>query len=138
MDYCRTLVVPNLMSQNKTIETALNEFAEQQNLPSDAVFQIQLSLEELFTNVVYYAHDDDLEHDVEIIFQKQGSTVTIAISDDGQPFNPLEDAPEPDIDATLEERRIGGIGVVLAKELMTELRYERDDGHNRMIMIKKI
>ncbi len=138
MDYCRTLVVPNLMSQNKTIGTALNEFAEQQNLPPDAVFQIQLSLEELFTNVVHYAHDDDLEHDVEIIFQKQGRTVTIEISDGGQPFNPLEDAPEPDIDATLEERRIGGVGVVLAKELMTELRYERDGGHNRMIMIKKI
>ena len=138
MRVSRTLIVPNRMEEIQTIAVALEEFFEQQSLPSEALFPTQLSLEEIFTNVASYAHDDDQEHEVEIIFSREDETITVEILDDGHPFNPLEDAPELDVESSLEDRGIGGAGIKLAKQLMTELRYQRNSARNHLTMIKKI
>lgn len=133
-----TLIVPNRMEEIQTIAVALEEFCEQQDLSSEVLFPTQLSLEEIFTNVVSYAHDDDQEHEVEIIFSREGEAITIEILDDGHPFNPLEDAPELDVESSLEDRGIGGAGIRLAKQLMTELRYQHNGARNHLTMIKEI
>lgn len=138
MQASRTLIVPNRMEEIQTIAAALEEFFEQQGLPSEALFSTQLSLEEIFTNVASYAHDDDQEHEVEIIFSRENETITVEVLDDGFPFNPLEEAPELDVESSLEDRRIGGAGIMLAKQLMTELRYQRNSDRNHLTMIKKI
>ena len=138
MKVSRTLTIPSCIEEIRTIEELLSEFSEQQDLPPDALFQIQLSLEEIFTNVVNYAHDDGLEHEVEIILSKDGQTVTIEITDDGRPFDPLQDAPEMDAESPLDDRRVGGAGIALTKTMMTALRYHRDDGRNHLIMTKDI
>ncbi len=116
----------------------LAEFADEQELPPEALFQIQLSLEEIFTNVVSYAHDDNQEHDVEIVLSKDGKAVTIEIIDDGLPFDPLKDAPELDVDSSLEDRGIGGAGIRLARQMMSELNYKRDNARNHLVMVKKL
>ena len=134
----RKLIVPDRMEEIRTIQMALEEFSEQQNLSSEVLFQTQLSLEELFTNIVSYAHNDDRQHEVEIIFSIEDKTLTVEIVDDGYAFNPLEDAPELDVESSLEDRRIGGAGIKLAKQLMTELHYQRDSDRNRLIITKKI
>ena len=126
------------MEEIQTIAAALEEFFEQQGLPSEALFSTQLSLEEIFTNVASYAHDDDQEHEVEIVFSRENETITVEVLDDGFPFNPLEEAPELDVESSLEDRRIGGAGIMLAKQLMTELRYQRNSDRNHLTMIKKI
>ena len=126
------------MEEIRTIRVALEEFCEQQNFSSRELFQIQLSLEEIFTNVVSYAHNDDQEHEVEIIFSREGQIITVEILDDGYPFNPLQDAPELAVESSLEDRGIGGVGIRLAKQMMTELRYQRDNARNHLTMIKKI
>ena len=138
MESSCTLIVSNRIEEIRTIERFLIEFSEQHDFPSDAVFQIQLSLEEIFTNVVSYGFDDDTEHDIEIVLSKNGGTITIEIADDGRPFDPLQDAPEMDVESTLEERRVGGAGIALTKTMMTDLRYHRDDGRNHLILVKDL
>ena len=138
MRVSHTLIVPNRMEEIRTITVALEEFCEQQNLSSEVLFQTQISLEEIFTNVVSYAHDDDQEHEVEIIFSREDKTIAVEILDDGHPFNPLQDAPELDVGSSLEDRAIGGAGVRMAKRLMTELRYQHNGARNHLTMIKEI
>lgn len=138
MQDSRTLVVANRIEEIRTIEATLEEFGEQQGFPMDALLQTQLALEELFTNVVNYAHDDGQEHEVEIKFSREDGTITVEIIDDGCPFDPLHDAPELDIESSLEERSVGGAGIRLAKQLMTELRYQRSSERNHLTMVKKI
>ena len=134
----RKVVVPNRLEEIRTIEIVLAEFADEQELPPDALFQIQLSLEEIFTNVVSYAHDDNQEHDVEIVLSKDGKAVTVEIIDDGLPFDPLKDAPELDVDSSLEDRGIGGAGIRLVRQMMSELNYKRDNARNHLVMVKKL
>ena len=63
--------------------------------------------------------------------------ITIEIVDSGKPFDPLSDAPEPDLDAAVEERRIGGLGVHLVKTLMDQMHYKRENDQNRLTIVAR-
>ncbi len=133
----RTLIVPNNREEIRTVTTALKEFCKQKNFLFEAVLQTKLCLEEIFTNVVSYAHDDDQEHEVEIIFSIEGKTLTVEVLDDGFPFDPLQEAPTLNVESSLEDRGIGGAGVRLVKQLMTDVRYQRNGDRNHLTMIKE-
>lgn len=110
------------------------------NIPSDddLQFRIRLSVEEVVENVVSYAYEDGsgwLEAGVDL--ENDGLILAIEIKDAGIPFNPL-DAGEPDLDAPLEERKIGGLGIFLTKKMMDSVDYRYADGCNILTMKKKL
>lgn len=115
------------------IPAAVEEFAELDNWPPDLTFKMNLVLEELGVNIVNYS---GATGDIEISLASDGERVTVEISDDGRPFNPLTDLDPPDVDAPLGERPIGGLGFHLVRTLMDELHYSRQDGKNRLAMTK--
>ena len=93
------------------------------------LIEVQLAVEELMLNV--FSHGSNGEGTcARLDITGSGKDVVITISDNGVPFNPVADSPEPDIDAGLEDRKIGGLGVHLVKTLADELSYRREDGHN--------
>ena len=116
------------------ITAAVEELGERDDWPFDLVFKVNLVLEELGVNVVNHGGDAS---EIEVLLAVSPDTVTVEIVDDGQPFNPLTDAPEPDLDSALEDRPIGGLGVFLVREMMDELHYSREDGKNRLAMVKR-
>jgi anti-sigma regulatory factor (Ser/Thr protein kinase) len=59
----------------------------------------------------------------------------MVIEDDGQPFNPLLDAPAPDLGAATEERPIGGLGLHMVKKMTRSLTYRREGGRNRVDVV---
>ena len=115
----------------------VDALAEQEELPADIVFQTKLSLEEVLMNVINHGHDDDEIHQVDISLTSTSEAFTIEISDDGRPFDPVHDAPEPDTEASIEDRKIGGLGVYLIRELMDEVRYRREDDRNHLVLVKR-
>ena len=120
--------------QLEQISAAVETLGERDDWPLDLVFKINLVLEELGVNVVNHGGDAS---EIEVSLAVSPDTVTVEIVDDGQPFNPLTDAPEPDLEAALEDRPIGGLGVYLVREMMDELHYTRQDGKNRLAMVKR-
>ena len=59
------------------------------------------------------------------------------IVDDGKPFDPFSDAPPPDLDSSVADRPTGGLGIHLVRRLMDEAHYRREDGGNRVVLIKR-
>jgi anti-sigma regulatory factor (Ser/Thr protein kinase) len=59
------------------------------------------------------------------------------IEDDGVEFNPTEH-PIPDLDAPLEERKVGGLGIHLVRQIMTSVEYQRVAGKNVVTLRKKL
>ena len=131
------LVIVNDIDELKTIEGRLNELSESWDITSKAVFEIMLALEELVSNTIFYGYDDDDEHTIVLSFHLNGDALTISIEDNGVAFNPL-DAETPNIDDTVENRRIGGLGIHLVRNLMDSVDYKRHNDMNCVTIVKTI
>ena len=132
-----TLVLRTNIEELQRLETAVDEISEAEGWQPDVEFKIRLVLDELCTNVIKYAHHDSLEHDLSVTIESDDDEVRVRIVDDGSPFDPLEDAPEPDTDSSLVDRRIGGLGIYFVKTLVDEARYWRDDSKNHVALSKR-
>ena len=128
-----SLTIAPRHDQLEQITAAVEELGERDNWPLDLVFKVNLVLEELGVNVVNYSSDAS---EIAISLASDEHAVSVEIVDDGPPFNPLADAAEPDLDAPLEDRPIGGLGIHLVREMMDELHYSREEGKNRLAMVK--
>ncbi len=98
-------------------------------------FNINLVLEEIFTNIVTYGFKNEPNHDIQIYFKIDDSATEITIVDDAFPFNPLE-AVSQNLMVHAEEREIGGLGLFLVKQLMDLVSYKYLDGKNYLSLKK--
>lgn len=120
----------------RRLAAAVDGFAQHHGLPPDVAVKLNLALDELVTNVIRYgAPPGRPAPEVEVSLELAGDRVVAEIRDAGRPFNPLQ-VPEPDVDAPLEARPIGGLGVHLARQLMDVIRYRRVDGRNCLTLVK--
>lgn len=117
---------PELNELYSLNEFILNEL-EEENL------QVNLIVEEIFVNIVNYSKTDFIKVNVE--FEKP--TLTIEFIDNGVEFNPLlkEDPKAPE---TIEETKVGGLGIFLTKEIADELDYQYNNGENHLKIIKNV
>ena len=113
-------------------------FGEVHGLPAQSIFSVTLALDEVLTNIIRYAYNDNgLPHPIVVRLAFDEGILAAQVEDDGRAFNPLE-APRADIDATIEERPIGGLGIHLVRSVMDSVEYRRDDGRNVFIMKKRL
>ena len=106
---------------------------EQLGLPMSTVFQLNLALEEAFVNVVDYAYPGKNGMPVQLNMDGKGETLIFTLIDEGEPFDPTT-LEAPDTSLPAEERPIGGLGVFLVKQIMDEVRYERQGTRNILTM----
>ena len=99
-------------------------------------FKIRLCCEEAVQNVVDYAYEEGLGY-LEAGTDCKGGVLSIFLKDAGIPFNPLEHE-DPDINASLDERNIGGLGIFLCKQMMDDVIYSYEGGCNILSMSIKI
>ena len=118
------------------IEQALTEFGAEHEWPEDLLFHVQLTLDELATNVINHGYGAS-GHSFQITVKSNPEAVQIELVDEARPFDPLQDSPQPAIDAGVHERRVGGLGVYIVKELMDEMEYRRENGKNCLTLVKK-
>lgn len=101
------------------------------------IFETHLILEELFTNIVLHGLSPGEKHPVGIELACQKDTLTIRIEDQGIAFNPVK-AAKPNTDCTLADRQIGGLGIHLAKQFASDIKYQRKGKKNILTIEKKI
>ena len=116
------------------IENILNEMAEADGWPITLTMRANLILEELVLNTLTHGDISGLTA-IDLELESNQNALTIRISDDGASFNPLEDAPEPDVTLPLAERPIGGLGVYLVRTMGEELEYRRENDHNHLKLV---
>ncbi len=118
------------------IIAAVESMAERQNWSPELVFRVQLAIEEVVLNVMDYGYDEGA-HEFELILTSEADTLTIEVVDDGRPFDPLNDVPTPDLEATVEERKVGGLGIHLVRTMMDQVNYRREQGRNHLTLIAR-
>ena len=118
------------------IVAAVEGMAEREKWSPELVFRVQLAIEEVVLNVMDYGYDEGV-HEFELILTSEADTLTIEVVDDGRPFDPLNDVPTPDLEATVEERKVGGLGIHLVRTMMDQVNYRREQGRNHLILIAR-
>lgn len=131
------VVLDNRLDELQRFITALTEISRVGSIPEEVSFSIQLAIDELFTNIVSYGYEDDDPHEVEIRMSVQNNEIRVDLIDDAKQFDPLHQAAQPDLDASLEDRRIGGVGIHLVKTMMDEVSYKYEHSKNHLTLIKK-
>jgi anti-sigma regulatory factor (Ser/Thr protein kinase) len=127
----------NDLSELETLCQHLNKFGQVTGLSEACITDINICLDELFTNTISYGFEDDLEHIIRFTIKLDNNVLTLNIEDDGIPFNPLE-KKDPEIPADLIDVRIGGLGIHIVRKLMNDIQYKRKRGKNKLTMMKFI
>ncbi|MGD9535638.1 MAG: SpoIIE family protein phosphatase [Alphaproteobacteria bacterium] len=138
VDDRRVFSVPNDLGRIETLAAEIEAFGEAQGLGPKLVFNINLVLDELLSNIINYGYGDDgRPHEIKVTVAREGEEIRIEVEDDARPFNPLT-ADAPDLTAPLEARRIGGLGIHLVQSQMDHVEYQKLPNGNRMILRKRI
>ena len=99
--------------------------------------RVQLAIDEACTNIIKHAYSQDKDT-IALSLQLAGEELIVTIVDKGRPFDPTS-VPAPDLDADLEDRRIGGLGIHFMKSLMDQVVYAFDPkAGNRLTMRKHL
>jgi len=134
-------------NEPRRVAEHFEELALEHGVPMGIVFKFQLALDEILTNVVSYAFEDaagsegdsdDSDPSVRVLLHLTDDQVMALIEDNGRPFNPLQDAPVPDLYLTAEDRSIGGLGIHFTKAFVETLSYERRDAWNRLSLVQPL
>jgi anti-sigma regulatory factor (Ser/Thr protein kinase) len=120
------------LEQLRPMQQFLEQFCSEAGLPRAAYLRLYLVLEELFTNTVKHGHRGDCDAPVWIAVSRDGDTLFVVYEDKAPPFNPYSHLSEPVVDATVSMRKIGGLGVLLTKELAATRDYAYLFGRNRI------
>ena len=120
------------------VQSFIDEELEAADCPMATQIAIDVAVEELFVNIASYAYAPDTgTATVRMACTEDHSAVTLTFIDSGIPFNPLE-REDPDLSLPVEEREIGGLGILMVKKTMDEAHYERVDGQNILTLTKRI
>ena len=124
--------VENIEKVTEFVDSELQKL----DCPMKAQYQIDIAIDELFSNISNYAYDPLVgPATVRIEVVSNPLAVVITFIDNGTPFNPL-DVKDPDITESAEKRNAGGLGIYIVKKSMDAITYEYKDGKN-ILMIKK-
>ncbi len=129
------LEIVNDLAEIGRIAPLIEEFCAQNGFGEDVAHAINLSLDELLTNTISYGFEDGGRHKIEIALEKAADRITVTVRDDAVAFDPTE-AEDPDIDADLDDRPIGGLGIHIVRAMMDEVGYARVDGRNQLTLTK--
>jgi len=130
-----TLCMSNDIEELNKLEPFLNGIFEREHLDMSMLPQIDLALEEAVTNIIMYAYPEGEKGTAELTVEVADGQISATLIDSGTPFNPLQQQ-EANLDVSLEERKIGGLGIHLIKEIMDVVEYAYEDGRNVLKMKK--
>ena len=134
----KELTVDATVENIPVVTTFVEEHLEQYDCPPKAQMEIDIAIDELFSNIAQYAYGKppaEGKATVRVEVTENPLAVIITFIDNGKPYDPLA-KKDPDVTLPAEEREIGGLGIFMVKKTMDEVNYEFKNGQN-ILTIKK-
>jgi serine/threonine-protein kinase RsbW len=133
----KKLIIKNQVGELERVNQFIEEIGEELGLDMELLMNLNLVMEEMVSNVIFYAYPEGKTADIELVAESNGKELTFMLSDQGKEFDPTakEDA-DPDVNPM--DREIGGMGIFIVKNIMNQVTYQRLDGKNLLTMKKDI
>ena len=129
--------IKNQIDEIQRVYAQFEELVEKAKLQENITGKINMVLDELLSNIIQYGYQDSDEHEIKIMANVIDTKMQIQIEDDGIAFNPFE-ISTPDINESLDDRDIGGLGIHLTQNIMDECQYQRLGNKNIVMLIKNL
>ncbi len=127
----------NNLSELAGVMAALEDFCDGAGVDMGAAQAAELVLDEFLNNIISYGYLDSEDHRITVDLTIVERVLQIKISDNGIPFNPFEQA-EPELESSIEEREIGGLGIHLVRNMMDDYSYVRLNECNVVTLSKRL
>jgi len=131
------LEMPNRLAVLPVLSAALDDALAAEAVPELVRKDIALVLEEVLSNTVRHGYGEGQRDTIRLTARREGERLHLRFDDGAMAWNPLEHEL-PDLDADLEDREVGGLGVLLVRELSESAQYERVDGRNRLDLVIRL
>jgi serine/threonine-protein kinase RsbW len=132
-----TIRLPVEVKEIERLNGLVRRFGELHEIPSRALYAMNLALDEVVTNTILYGFEDPAGKELAVRLVASPGEVFGELIDEGREFNPMT-VPSPDLNAPLQERELGGLGLHLVRSLMDRLEYRRDGSKNVLTLVKRI
>lgn len=130
------LSLNNDLAELNRLSQWIHRFGRSLGLAEAEIFNLDLALEEIVTNVMKYAYGPGVEQLIEVRAWFKDGVLTLMVEDSGDRFDPLE-AERPSQPHELADMAVGGLGIFLTRQIMDEMSYARRKGRNILTMIKR-
>ena len=131
----RETMFPARLGAVRDVRAFIESFCRDTGIARPPGLRLNLVVEELFTNTIKHGHGGDCDSLVWIALDAKHDSVSLTYLDQAPPFNPFGFNAPPALDAAIEQRKVGGLGVLLAREMTASSEYARLFGRNRLRMV---
>ena len=133
----KEICIKNKVTELEKVAQFIEEIGEELGLSMELQMNLNLVMEEMVTNVIFYAYPQDEEADIELLAKSDGKELTFVLSDQGKEFDPTA-KEDNDLSVNPAERELGGMGIFIVKNIMNKVTYQRLEGKNLLTMTKGI
>ncbi len=122
---------------DNNIDVVLNkisDFAAGHCLSDDVTCRLKVIADEIVSNIINYSQSENIGGGIIVTINKKNNDIKVKIIDSGKQFNPLMLAM-PDVEASLNDRKIGGLGIYIVRQFAKEVRYQRRDEQNILTIV---
>jgi anti-sigma regulatory factor (Ser/Thr protein kinase) len=127
----------NRLDELANVMATIERFSVREGLAKCDRQALELSLDELLTNTISYGYPESEQHKIQVDINIRDNNLETVVQDDGVAFNPFEHEA-PDLELSIDERNLGGIGIHLIKKFMDEFSYQRIAGRNVVTLLKAL
>ena len=132
-----TLILNNDVAELDRVLTLVADLCARHGIPPDTEYDLKLALDEVVANVARHAYPAGEKHQFTLDVSISDAEFVARVEDDGAAFDPTAH-PAPNLDAPVEERAEGGLGIYLVRQIMTSVDYQRAAGKNILTLRKKL
>ena len=134
MDLGLKIKLPAKIENLRRFIDFVSDYAKQNQFSDERIKEIELATEEALVNISKYAYPNDIG-DIELRCQMQDNNIlVIEIIDNGIPFD-MNSVSEPDLNSSILNRNVGGLGIHLIKKMVDEINYKREKDKNHLIFL---
>ena len=131
----KEIKIKNQVGELENVNDFIEEIGDELQLDMELLMNLKLVMEEMVSNVIFYAYPEGKTADIELSAELVGRQLTFVLSDKGREFDPTM---KEDIDTETDpaDRDLGGLGIYIVKNIMNEVTYQRLEGKNLLTMKK--
>jgi len=134
----KKLVIRNQVGELARVASFVEDLSAELRLDMEARMNLNLALEEMVSNVIFYAYPKDADPKdadgcIELMAESDGRELTLVLSDQGREFDPTLKS-DTDMNVNPAERELGGMGIFIVKNILDEVSYQRQEGRNLLTM----